>query len=264
MVEVTVLDTAHAAMQADPDDTSARLAFYHRLAGSELHLLLEAEPTPGSDQVSPQVFEVEGVTYALAFDTADRLAAFSGAPAPYAALPGRGLAGMLAEGGVGLGLNLDVAPSAILIPPDALNWLRDTLGVDSPNAASTLPEAVHAPGNLPPTLLQALDSALARMAGLAQRAYLAEALYPGGVEGHVLMFIGAIPEAEEALTRAVSEALVFSGIEAGALDVGFTEADSVLAQRLARVGLQFDLPEVTKQVARITPGSDPQKPPKLR
>ncbi|MEB8387808.1 SseB family protein [Rhodobacteraceae bacterium KMM 6894] len=264
MDKPTALDTAHASMEAAPEDTSARLAFYHRLAGSELYLLLESEPSPGSDQITPQVFDVEGDSYALAFDTAERLAGFAGAPAPYAALPGRALAGMLATGGIGLGLNLDVAPSAILIPPEALTWLRDTLGGDSPGAATTRPDMVQAPGNLPPSLLQALDSALARMAGLAQQAFLAGAVYPGGVQGHILMFIGAIPEAEEALTRAVSEALVFSGIEAGALDVGFAAPDSALADRLGRVGLRFDLPEVAGRVERVAPGSDPEKPPKLR
>jgi hypothetical protein len=264
MDKPTALDTAHAAMETAPEDTSARLAFYHRLAGSELYLLLEAEPTPGSDQITPQVFEVEGVSYALAFDTADRLAGFAGAPAPYAALPGRALAGMLAAGDVGLGLNLDVAPSAILIPPKALAWLRDTLGGDSPGVATSRPDTVQAPGNLPASLLQALDSALARMGGLARQAFLAGATYPGGVQGHILMFIGAVPEAEDALTRAVSEALVFSGIEAGALDVGFTTPDSAFADRLGRVGLRFDLPEVAERVERVAPGSDPDSPPKLR
>ena len=157
-----------------------------------------------------------------------------------------------------------MAPSAILIPPDALIWLCDTLGGDTPGAATTRPDTLHAPGDLPPSLLHALDSALARMGGLAQQAYLAGAVYPGGVQGHILMFLGAIPEAEEALTRAVSEALVFSGIEAGALDVGFATPDSALAQRLGRVGLRFDLPVVAERAARLAPGSDLTKPPKLR
>jgi hypothetical protein len=62
----------------------------------------------------------------------------------------------------------------------------------------------------------------------------------------------------------VSEALVFSGIEAGALDVGFTTPDSAFADRLGRVGLRFDLPEVAERVERVAPGSDPDSPPKLR
>lgn len=264
MTDPTALDIAHAAMEAAPDDNAARLAFYHRLAGSELHLLLETEPEAGCDTVTPQVFEVEGVAYALAFDAGARLAAFAGAPAPYAALPGRALADMLAAGGIGLGLNLDVAPSAILIPPDALAWLRDTLGGDDPAQAHTRPDRLSAPQGLPDTLLQALDSALARMGGLARCAYLAGATYPGGVQGHVLMFIRAVPEAEQALTRAVSEALVFSGIEAGALDVGFTGEGSDLATRLARVGLRFDLPQGAERGPRGAPGSDPDRPPKLR
>ena len=145
MTDPTALDMAHTAMEAAPDDTAARLAFYHRLAGSELHLLLEAEPEASSDTVTPQVFEVEGAAYALAFDSGARLAAFAGAPAPYAALPGRTLANMMAAGGIGLGLNLDVAPSAILIPPDALAGLRATLGGDDPVPAPTRPGGVGPP-----------------------------------------------------------------------------------------------------------------------
>ena len=44
MTETTALDLAHAAMDAAPEDNAARLRFYHRLADSELFLLLSAEP----------------------------------------------------------------------------------------------------------------------------------------------------------------------------------------------------------------------------
>ncbi|MFD1344812.1 SseB family protein, partial [Litorisediminicola beolgyonensis] len=75
------------------------------------------------------------------------------------------------------------------------------------------------------------------------------------------------PGAEAALARAVNEALVFSGVEAGALDVTFVADSDPLAARLARVGLRFDLPipeEPQERAAPSAPGSDPSKPPKLR
>jgi hypothetical protein len=112
--------------------------------------------------------------------------------------------------------------------------------------------------------LTALDAKLARAEGLASHACLAGARYAGGASGHVLMFIGAAEGAEPSLTRAVSEALTFSGIEAGALDVGFAETGGQLAQRLEQVGLRFDLPQATAALQRAAPGSDPSRPPKLK
>ena len=89
--------------------------------------------------------------------------------------------------------------------------------------------------------------------------------YHGGGRGHLLAFIGAIPRAQDALVRAASEALTFSGIEAGAMDVGFFDATDPIAARLDRVGLRFDLPQPeTLQSTRAAPGSDPEKPPNLK
>ena len=53
MVE-TLLDAAYAAMQANPEDDTTRMKFYERLSGTELFLLLDAEPD--GDQISPHVF----------------------------------------------------------------------------------------------------------------------------------------------------------------------------------------------------------------
>ena len=70
------------------------------------------------------------------------------------------------------------------------------------------------------------------------------------------------------LAKAVSEALVFSGLEEGALDVAFFAGDAPLAARLAAVGLRFDLPEPAAaeevQVPGAAPGMDKGKPPILK
>jgi hypothetical protein len=55
---MTDLDSAHAAMDAAPEDDAARLRFYERLADSELFMLLEGEPV--ADQIEPSLFEIEG------------------------------------------------------------------------------------------------------------------------------------------------------------------------------------------------------------
>ncbi|MGH1464301.1 MAG: SseB family protein [Cognatishimia sp.] len=261
--ENTPIDLAHAAMQATPDDDAARLKFYERLADSELFLLLEKEPE--GEKISPEVFEVQDQSFVLVFDTDDRLARFVGKPAPYAAMSGRMIAQMLAPSGIGLGVNLEVASSSILIPATAMNWLVETLD-NAPDEVEARVESFSAPRGLPESLVTALDTKLASAVGLARWAYLVGCTYDTGTQSHMLGFVGAVPEAQGALAKAVSEALSFSGIDAGALDVGFFESSDPVAAQLARVGLRFDLPEPAAQAAYapVAPGSDPEKPPKLR
>ncbi|MEX0280868.1 MAG: SseB family protein, partial [Arenibacterium sp.] len=105
---------------------------------------------------------------------------------------------------------------------------------------------------------------LALSAGMARSAYLVALTYRGSGAGHLLAFIDADPMAQSALTQAVKEALVFSGLEAGALDVGFFAAREEMSARLARVGLRFDLPELQTSLQPAPPGIDPEKPPRLR
>lgn len=260
----TPLDGAHAAMQAAPDDDTARLQFYERLADAELFLLLQAEAE--GDQITPDLFAVQDTQFVLVFDREDRLTAFTGRAAPYAALSGRMIASLLAGQDVGLGLNLEVAPSSILIPASAVGWLAQTLG-QAPQEAQARPVEVAPPGaTLPQALLAALDTKLGLAAGLARKAYLAAVTYDDDSRGHLLGMTGTQPGAEPALARAINEALVFSGIEAGALDVVFLSDSDPMTARLARVGLRFDLPQMREIEGQVptSPGSDPGRPPILR
>ena len=96
-------------------------------------------------------------------------------------------------------------------------------------------------------------------------AYLAAVEWDSGARGHLLAFVDAAPGAEGALARAVHEALTFSGLEAGTIDVAFFRSADPVAARLARVGLRFDLPAFEpRQSAPSAPGTDPDKPPRLR
>lgn len=261
MAEMTPLDAAHGAMEAAPEDEAARLRFYERLAASELCLLLTREAE--GDRIDPAIFEPEGGACVLAFDSEARLAAFAEGPAPYAAMSGRALAGMLAGQGMGLGLNLGVAHSAILLPAEAMDWLAGMLA-DAPTEMDARPVEFRVPAGLPESMLRALDERLAGMAGMARAAWLVAVRYEDGGQGHLLGFVGAVPGAEGALARAVSEVLAFSGLEAAALDVGFFEASDPVLARMAGCGLRFDLPEVEAQAAPSAPGSDPERPPRLR
>ncbi|ULB10278.1 SseB family protein [Cereibacter azotoformans] len=262
---MTPLDQAHEAMETAPGDDAARLRFYGQLADGELFLLLESEPE--DETLTPQLFELEEGPVVLAFDLEERLAAFTGVPAPYAALPGRVVAGLLAGRGIGLGLNLGDAPSAMLLPPEAVDWLAETIS-HAPSEAEARP-AGFAPPQLPEPLITALDGKLARAGGLAGHALLAAVRYEDGREAHMLAFVEALDGAQPALARAVSEALTFSGLEAGTLDVAFLAEGDPAAVAMARVGLRFDLPvpaapELREEHVPAAPGMDPERPPILK
>ena len=116
---MTDLDQAHAAMEAAPDDDAVRLRFYERLADTELFVLLGAEAE--GDQITPELFEIEDQRFTLVFDREERLSQFVGREVPCAGLPGRTLVQMLQGQGIGLAFNLEVAPSAMLIPAEAVD-----------------------------------------------------------------------------------------------------------------------------------------------
>ncbi|MFK7877535.1 MAG: SseB family protein [Paracoccaceae bacterium] len=257
----TPLDLAYRVSERSDAD---RLRYYAALADTELYVLLTKDPV--KDDISPRVFPLEGQDYVMAFDTDARLADFAKGMAPYAALPGRVLAQVLSEAGLGLGINLDVAPSSNVLPPDALKWLVSTLDTDMPDVAEAQLRTVEGPGKVPDILLEALGARLTVSAGLAKVAVLVRAEFASGQTGYVLAIIGAKSRAEPALARAVSEALTFSGVEAGYLDVAFIADGTDIAEKIQRVGLRFDIPQPQPPEARIpaAPGSDPAQPPKLR
>lgn len=266
---MTPYDRAHAAMEADPENEAARLAVFDRLADAELFLLLEEEPE--GDDIRPQVFETEEGDFVLAFDLEERLAAFSdGEPAPYAALPGRVIAQHLAGEGVGLGINLGVADSAFLLPPEALEWLTHTL-THTPEEAQARPVAFEGP-SLPPgalaLLLPAFEAKFDQLMGLASHALLGGVTYEGGRRGHVLAILGAPEAARPGIAKAMAEALAFSGLEAGELDVTFLEQADPAAQILLEKALVLHLPELVEEEPEAhkpaAPGMDPTKPPILR
>lgn len=255
----TVLDRAHRAMAAAPEDAALRLRFYQRLVDAELFVLLDGAAAAG--RMRPRVFPLAEGPVVLAFDREDRLAGFVEGPADHAEMTGRALAPMLAEARLGLGLNLGAAPSAILLPAAAMAWLAGLLAL-RPGRREGLPEAVTAPAAAPAALLAALDAKLPGLAGLADHAVLVAADYGGAERGLVLAFGGAVPGAEDALARAAGEALVFSGQAEGTMDVAFPGAEALV--RFARVGLRFDIPKVAGPAERAAPGTKPEAPPRLR
>lgn len=258
---MTELDSAAIAM--DHGSAPERMAFFERLADTELFLALESEPAPGAETAAPRVFETDGARFVLAFDRAARLTDFSGGGTPFIALSGRVLAQMLAGQDIGLALNPDAGDAARLLMPEEIAWLHDQLSGAPAEAEARLTEIAPPPA-LPETLIAALDRKFATAAGRAKSAWLCEAVYDSGARGALLVFVDPAPGAEGALARAVQEALTFAGLEAAAVDVSFAPSTGAFTARLAKVGLRFDLPEPAREDMRPAPGSDPSAPPKLR
>ena len=260
MDDDTPLDHAYAAMMADPESDRIGLAFYDRLAGTELFLLLAEEAL--GDTITPEITEVEGQKYVLAFDREDRLAQFSGGVAPFASLSGRAIAAMLEGQELGLALNPGVAISAFLIDSDDLAWLAQMLSAE-PQQIETRARAFHPP-DLSDQLIAALDTRLAAAGGLADFVCLVMVDYADGTVGHMLGFVDALPGTEPALAQLISDVLAFSGDEDAQLDVGFFRDGDDVTSRLARTGLRFDLPdENARYSSHKGPGMDPDKPPIL-
>jgi hypothetical protein len=261
---MTILDQAHAVMQEKPDDEAARLKFYERLISSQLYMALEEEPE--GDTLKPLFIPLEEVTYALVFDTQARMGEFTKEPTAYAAMSGRKIVEMFAGQGIGLAFNMAVAPSAILIPAEAVDWLSGMLGqnVDRQEAR---PVALHPPVNMSERLVGAIDAKLAAMIGMAKRAYLGEMEYDNRPRTPVLAFVDAPEDAQPQMAAAIGEAVSFTGDKDAAVDVVFlTSSDSVLEQ-FDNVTLRLDLPqfpEAKEPEPPKAPGSDPEKPPILK
>lgn len=263
--DTTALDLAFAAMEAEPDDDAARLRFHALLADSELIVLLQ--PDLPDDTVTPLIFDLEAGQFLMAFDTEERLAAFTDAPSGYAALPGRVIVDRLAGQGIGIGLNLGVAPSSFLMGPDAVDWLAATL-TQLPGTTEAAITALQKPVAVPGIVLAALATRLTAMSGLASGAALASVTYADGRRGHLLTLRDALPESQAGLAKAIGEALTFSGVEAGEIDVAFVATGDTLDRRITVAGMAFDIPAPTaaptNPVPPTGPGMDSTKPPRLR
>ena len=259
----TPLDRAYLAHEAMPEDERLRLRFHERLLDAELFLLLREEAAGG--KLKPEVFALETGPVALVFDRDERLAAFLEAPAPYAALSGRRILGLLAGQGIGLGLNLGVAPSSALLPAAAVDWLA-AMAAEAPVPGEGMLRGFAPPGPLPAALIEALGIKLAAMAALVGSAHLTTARHGDGSEGMLLALTGVPEPARAEVAAAVAEALRFSGAEAGTLDVTFPAEGGAAARAIAAAGRRFDLPrqEEAPVPVRRGPGTDPDRPPILR
>ncbi len=258
----TPLDAAFRAQEAEPEAEAPRLRFHERILDTELFLLLETEPT--GEILDPRIFDLDEGRFVLAFDRDDRLASVLDAPAPYAALPGRRLVAMLAGQGIGIGLNLGDWPSATLLPAAAIDWMAERAS-SAALLPIALPDRIVAPRLATPDLIAALDPKLAAMAGVIAAAHLVAAIGADGREGLLLALVGVAEPVQDGVARALAETMALSE-ETPPLDIAFLPADAPALARIARIGLEFELPRPVVAELRppAPPGSDPDRPPILR
>ena len=252
---MTPLDHAWAAAEADE---AARAAYYDTFAATEFHLLIDPETlTGGAPQ--PLLFPVEGVDTALIFDTEARLAAFAEGGA-HLTLTGRAVVGMFAAKGVQLGVNLGDAPSATILPAEAVDWAAAALRqpIEQAEAAET---TLTAPAGASDALLTAIDARLSAMG-----ATVAEAWLCGLGEGLLLCLTLRTARAEEPVVSALAETARFLGGDRAAFDIAVMDREDPRLAAARKTGLGFELadPATVAKMEPVAPGMDKAKPPKLR
>ena len=252
---MTPLMQAYLRMQASPGEERARMSYFARLADARLSVPLE--DASDGERIAPLLTEVDGVTCVQVSEDVANLA--TDGPVHTAEVEGRDLARMLR--GSGLGLAVNGAQGHVLLP-EMVEWFADALEAQRGDEAEA-PVAVYPP-RVSDEFLARLSEKLAAQAGLAEAGWLVEAEYADGARGPLVIVIGVVPGFEGRLRDAVAEAAAFQSGEPVEVTVAFLEADSVAVERIARVGLRFDLPEAERQAEPKPPGMDPDVPPRLR
>lgn len=253
----TPLDLAYAAHEADPENPALRLRFHERILDTELVIPLDAPPD--GDRRRMKTFPLSDGPVVLAFDRDDRMAEFLGAPAEFAALTGRRVVALLAGQGTALALNLG-APSAALLPADAVDWLARIAEQAVPETSARAQD-IGPPGIVPRPLLDALGPKLAAMADRLGAAHLVSARVGDGPPVLLLALVGVPDPARRPMAAAVAEAVRFSGLDEVALEVAFPDTGTPLAAAVSRAGLRLEMPPPPERAPR-TP--DPTAPPRLR
>ncbi|MEM1314755.1 MAG: SseB family protein [Pseudomonadota bacterium] len=266
----TALDRAMRESGGD----AARGRAVDALLSSQLFLLLDDshldEGEPG-DRLRPKTLPLEAGETALAFDTEERLAAFAGGEAAYAEVSGRLLAGLLAGEGVHLAVNPGVAPSELFHEAAALRWMAEATAAETVSEEAAL-GAVAPPAAASEALAAALDAKLAALAAGLAEAWLVQT---EGADGPRLILAlrergtwgddAAAERHRTALARALGETARLAAPEGPPLEAAFPPESAAAAwAAIRKAGLGFELPAPAAPRTPTAPGSDPEKPPRLR
>ena len=256
---MTPLDRVLSAWMQNPDAPDARLRVFEQFLSAELFLALEAEAI--GDKIKPLIFDIQDGRFALVFDREDRLNAFLGGTRDLAAMSGRSLLQLLLGTDIGIGLNLSEEDACALFLPSDLRWCADF--VTEPEANDQAIKAVTPIRDIPQDLLARLDRKFGTLEGYAEAAFLVSLEGANGEMHPTVLFLGAAKPAEAHIAKTISETLRLSQGEFS-LNVGFITHDNPALERIAKHGLRFDLPQPEITQTLMTPGLDPQKPPRLR
>lgn len=250
----------HKLDEFDPEHET--MAYYHALLDQVLCVLLQGDPEAGDPAL--QVFDTSQGQFSVAFDSELRLAEFAGDSAFFVEMSGRALVQSLRDMGLGLGVNLDVAPSSALLPADVIAWLADQ--------ADAAPDESHAR----PVDFAALptprwcDALIARLQPLdvTKALWIATGLYEDGAARSCLIYPALPSQITPSVAKLSYDVARFAAQEGDAddLEVIFLPHGDPLWLRLVQVGLKIDVPKPTPQeiVQPLGPGLDPTKPPILR
>ncbi len=260
-MDETPLDHAHRAMAHAPHDDAKRLAWYHCFADTELCLLLTHEPE--GETLSPALFELSEGRFALTFDLEERLADFADGTVPYAALPGRVIAAALAGQGIGICVNLEVADSTFVMPPEAVDWLTKALDQRPAEDHARL-SGWTTPDD--PELARALSAKFAGYPVPAAAIWLVGLRHGPDHASTAVVFVDVKEGFEDPLAKAANEAVLFSGQDPAGIAILFLTAEQADGIEAAGQSLWTPTPEPQPQpkAAPQPPGSDPTRPPRLR
>ncbi|WP_313135684.1 SseB family protein [Paracoccus jeotgali] len=246
-----------------PDADRARVL--NRLADTTLFVALDDDPQ--GDRARLLMLGAAEARTALAADEPERLADFLSAPTAHAELPGRVLAAMLAAEGAALMVNPG-APSQMLLDAGMLGWLSQALSAQ-PEATEAAQARLSAPA-LPvvAALADPLAARLADMAGLVEGLGIVGADWGHdasgqGERGHLLVVLGAPPDQQPRIAKALAEMLAFLPPLPDRCDVAF---DLKLPPEAVVLRPQPSAPQPEPEPRKTprAPGSDPDKPPILR
>lgn len=243
---VKALETLWNALGETPREADLR-RYYQALLASDLLLPLAGE---AGENITPHMVDFEGEAHALAFADEASLAAFFAEGAERIELSGSALVAMLAAENLGLALNPGLEAGQFFLEPSAVRWL-----LEGGAEAGEKEIEFKALGDVPPDALAQILDAIGTLGGRAERAVLA-----GRADGGLaLVLVGA----DEAIAPELGQLLAL--VEAGAtLDLVFMDGAAFAASGLAQIGLALEVPEVVQPRELAAPGSDPEKPPKLR
>ena len=257
------LNKAFLEMSQNPENNDARLNYYGVLADTNLFLLLEQEPR--NEILEPKFIQLEGNSFALAFDSEENLSEFYGKAAEFAEVTGRVLAKMLLEEKIGLGINLGVSEGELLLPWEIIEWFVNVLD-ETPNLIQTTPKKFSPVKAFPEIMFKALQEKLKPAVGLFDEIWMCAVEYNEDETSHLICLMGVQNSAQQAIVKSINEVLSFTDIDLGNIDVAHFNYHDEASSKIRTIGVKLEFPQMNelKSAAGNAKNKVTSQPPKLR